>query len=377
MMITALILILRKMNRSQIDNFLQSRLFRYIARILVLYCLSVVFRTFDMSFNRPYVSTFLRGQLFSLMMVVVGLIIWEGASRLSRLIQKRMAAGPTVLFVTTLCLSMGAFGILGALLFGLVYSVFDIVIFNRYEAWESFSVLSYDLIFGAFIFYLLILGFNGIIFYFRNWQEAQLKAEQLRRQHIQARYEVLQNQIDPHFFFNSLSVLTNLVYKSADLSAEYITQLSKCYRYILDKKMEYLVTVQEELSFLQSYIFLINIRHQDNIQFRIDLDETVRETWLPPAALQMLVENAVKHNTFFSEQPLEIYIHADGTYIIVENQLRKRTGIMSSTGIGLYNIRKRYELLSTLRVEVAEEDGKFLVKLPILKTGQLLIVNET
>ncbi|WP_460760375.1 sensor histidine kinase [Niabella terrae] len=365
------------MNRSQIDNFLQSRLFRYIARILVLYCLSVVFRTFDMSFNRPYVSTFLRGQLFSLMMVVVGLIIWEGASRLSRLIQKRMAAGPTVLFVTTLCLSMGAFGILGALLFGLVYSVFDIVIFNRYEAWESFSVLSYDLIFGAFIFYLLILGFNGIIFYFRNWQEAQLKAEQLRRQHIQARYEVLQNQIDPHFFFNSLSVLTNLVYKSADLSAEYITQLSKCYRYILDKKMEYLVTVQEELSFLQSYIFLINIRHQDNIQFRIDLDETVRETWLPPAALQMLVENAVKHNTFFSEQPLEIYIHADGTYIIVENQLRKRTGIMSSTGIGLYNIRKRYELLSTLRVEVAEEDGKFLVKLPILKTGQLLIVNET
>lgn len=370
MLITAVILILRRMNRSQIDQFLQSRLFTYIARILVLYCLSVVFRTFDMSFTTDESSSFLRGQLFSVMMVVVGLIVWEGAIWLSRLIRKRMANSKTMYLVVTLCLTMGIYGILGSLFFGLIYSVFDITIFNRYEAWESFSRFSYDLIFGAFIFYLLILGFNGIIFYFRSWQHAQLNAEKLTRENIQARYDVLKNQIDPHFFFNSLSVLTNLVYKSADLSAEYITQLSKCYRYILDKKMENLVPVRSELSFLESYIFLIKIRHQKNIEFIINLDEPILDTLMPPAALQMLVENAIKHNTFSSDQPLHINIFNSNGYIAVSNEFRKRTGIMHSTGVGLDNICKRYELMTPVKVEVQENRERFVVKLPVLQPGK-------
>src|SRR5690606_595686 len=132
--------------------------------------------------------------------------------------------------------------------------------------------------------------------------------------------------------------------------------------------------VQEELVFLESYIFLIKIRHQNSILFRIDLDEAARETWMPPAVLQMLVENAVKHNTFSAQQPLEIYIGTDERFIIVRNQLRKRTGILNSTGVGLYNIRKRYELLSGQPVELSERPPFFTVKLPLLQIGSQLVL---
>ncbi|HEX7754098.1 MAG TPA: sensor histidine kinase, partial [Niabella sp.] len=219
----------------------------------------------------------------------------------------------------------------------------------------------------AFIFYLLILGFSGILFYYKNWQEARLNAERLRRENMQARYDVLKSQIDPHFFFNSLSVLTGLVYKSADLSAEYITQLSKCYRYILDQKAENLVTLQTELSFLESYLFLIRIRHQNSILFYIDQPtEKQQESLLPPAALQMLVENAVKHNRFAVNDPLHINIRVTDQHIIISNDLRKRSENPFSTGVGLPNIKKRYELITERKVEITETDGLFIVKLPLL-----------
>ena len=173
-----------------------------------------------------------------------------------------------------------------------------------------------------------------------------MNEERLKRENIQAKYDALRNQVDPHFFFNSLSVLTNLVYKSADLSAEYITQLAKSYRYILDKKFENLVSIKTEQEFLESYFFLIRIRHEESIQFEVSISEETRCTgMLPPATLQMLVENAIKHNRFSAAKPLHISItdHEDSLYIV--NELRKRYGVKSSIGLGLDNISKRYELI--------------------------------
>src|SRR5690606_3376654 len=122
----------------------------------------------------------------------------------------------------------------------------------------------------------------------------------------------------PHFFFNSLSVLTNLVYKSPDLSATYITRLAQCYRYILDKKMENLITIETELEFLSSYTFLIKVRHQDSIAVETDISPRIRQSrMIPPASLQMLIENAIKHNRFSSARPLRIGIsYADDSLIV-------------------------------------------------------------
>ncbi|WP_245729239.1 sensor histidine kinase [Niabella drilacis] len=358
---------LRRMSRRQLEMLLQHPLVTYGVRIVILYGFSVVFRSFDMSFASTGGSSFFRKQSFSLMFVALGLLIWLTGEGLSRFLQKRMTKKRFPYSVVLPCLGLVLFGVFAAFLFGLTYSFYDIYFFNNYEAWKSFSRLSYDLIFGAFIFYLLILSFNGLLFYYKNWQEARLNAERLKRENMQARYDVLKSQIDPHFFFNSLSVLTGLVYQSADLSAEYITQLSKCYRYILDQKEENLVPVHTELSFLESYLFLIRIRHQSSIRFHMDTpSEKQRAALLPPSALQMLVENAVKHNRFAVNAPLDISIRFTDQYVIVSNDLRKRNGIRFSTGVGLSNIRKRYELITGATVDIKETCDHFTVQLPLL-----------
>ncbi len=372
MLITVLILVINKMDKSQIEGIFQSRAFKYGLRIFILYSFSVVFKSFDLSFPKDFGTILFRGQSFSLMFVLFGLLIWEGGIQLSRIIQRSMARKKIPYLVVVLCLGLILYGLLSAYLFGLTYSAFDILLFNKYEAWESVSTLSYDLIFGAFIFYLLILGYNAILFYYQNWQEARLNTEKLMRENIQARYDVLKSQIDPHFFFNSLSVLTNLVYKSADLSAEYITQLSKCYRYILDKKIENLVPIATELEFLDSYTFLIRIRHQNSIVFTIDIDHSImNNSMIPPATLQMLVENAVKHNRFSANDPLHVQIRGDKDFITVSNDLRKRNGIQNSTGVGLLNISKRYELITDKKIDILEKEDMFIVKVPVISDHEM------
>jgi two-component system LytT family sensor kinase len=187
------------------------------------------------------------------------------------------------------------------------------------------------------------------------------------RENIQAKYDALRNQIEPHFFFNSLSVLTNLVYKSADLSADYITQLAKIYRYILDKKFENLVTIETELDFLDAYLFLIRIRHQNSIRFEVDIDEDMKlKGMIPPATLQMLVENAIKHNRFSTNEPLLITIKSEPGSLLVSNQLRKKNVPEISSGIGLENIRKRYELASSKVISVYASETVFNVKIPVI-----------
>lgn len=367
MLIASLIVMLFRMDTVQMESLFQSKWFKYGIRIVILYLFSVVFKSFDLTFPHNFDAFLFRGQAFSLMYVVFGLLVWEGAVRLSGYIERDVYNHRVSRKLIFLCLSLLVYGLLASWLFGLCYSVFDILLFGNYEAWKSFASFSYDLNFGTFLFYLLILAYSGIVFYYKSWKESQVNAERLMRENIQAKYDVLKSQIDPHFFFNSLSVLTNLVYKSADLSAEYITQLAKSYRYILDKKFENLVTIKTELEFLESYSFLIRIRHQSSIEFNIKISEAVQcEGMVPPATLQMLVENAVKHNRFSANDPLHICITEEAGILVVTNDLRKRAGVQHSMGLGLENISKRYELTSDRRIEIIETTDKFIVKVPII-----------
>jgi two-component system LytT family sensor kinase len=366
-MLIAVILLIMNRKGANMERVSRSKIFRYGMRAVVLYLFSLVFKSFDLSFPHDVGSFVFRGQLFSLMYVLLGLLIWEGAIRISNLIGDRAFNKNLSFKLVLMCVALLVYGLFSSWLFGLCYSLFDIVLFKKYDAWKSFSSFSYDLIFGAFIFYLLLLAYNGIIYYYKNWKESQLNAERLIRENIQAKYDVLKSQIDPHFFFNSLSVLTNLVYKSADLSAEYITQLAKSYRYILDKKFENLVTIKTELEFLESYSFLIRIRHQSSIEFDIDIPDDIKHRGMvPPATLQMLVENAVKHNRFSAGDPLRICISAEDDCLVVTNDLRKRFGVQSSIGVGLDNISRRYELTSDKQIEIIETNDKFIVKVPII-----------
>lgn len=351
------------------EQLFNSRLFRYLFRIAILYIFSAIFKSFDLSFIHDIGNFTLRSQIFSLFYVLLGLLVWEGAIRLARWIEKRInhiRATGRLLLVTC---GLIAFGIMAALAFGFIYGITDKVFFHRNEAWDSFTRLSYNMLAGTFLFYMMILAFNGIIYYYQGWKEYQVQTERLMRENIQAKYDALRNQIDPHFFFNSLSVLTNLVYKSADLSADYITQLAKIYRYILDKKFENLVTIQTELDFLESYLFLIGIRHQHGIRFHATIDEQARKKgMIPPATLQMLIENAIKHNRFSGNEPLDITIISKDGFLWIMNPIRRKLRSESPSGIGLENIRKRYELSSGQSIEVSQSGDTFTVKIPIIQT---------
>lgn len=355
------------MNFQENEPLFSSKVFLYLSRILVLFTFSIIFKSFDHTFVNDLRVMDLRGWVFSLFYVAFGLLVWEGAVWLTRMIERRIGGVAASRRLAVLCCALILYGMVAAFGFGFLYAVSDIVLFHRYEAWQSFKALSYDLNFGIFMFYLLILTFNGIIYYYSAWKEYQVQAERLMRENIQARYDALRSQIDPHFFFNSLSVLTNLVYKSPDLSADYITQLAKTYRYILDKKFENLVTVQTELDFLESYLFLMHIRHQQSIQFEIEVEEKIRSKgMIPPVSLQLLIENAIKHNRFSANDPLVISVRNEDGCLVVSNPVRRKTGAELSSGIGLENIQKRYALISDRGIEIQQSDEMFIVKIPII-----------
>jgi LytS/YehU family sensor histidine kinase len=198
------------------------------------------------------------------------------------------------------------------------------------------------------------------------WREAAKDAEKLQKESIVARYESLKSQVNPHFLFNSLNALTNLVYEDQDKAVRFIKQLSEVYRYVLDTRDRELVSLNEELEFLEAYLFLQKIRFGDNLKTEIHVAN--RSSAVAPLALQMLIENAIKHNVISTEDPLIIRIVETDNFISVENNLQKKTTLGEvSSGIGLDNIRKRYEFLSNKKVEVLRSADKFTVRLPVIE----------
>lgn len=197
-----------------------------------------------------------------------------------------------------------------------------------------------------------------------NWRQTAIDAEKFQKESAAAKFESLRSQVNPHFLFNSLNVLTNLVYEDQDKAAKFIKQMSDVYRYLLETKDKEIVSLEDEKKFLTSYLFLQQIRFGDKLKLTISLDE--KKGMIPPLVLQMLVENAIKHNIVSEDNPLHISIYLEEGFIVVENNLQKKnTLVEDSTGIGLENICKRYEFLTDKKVEVIQRE-KFMVRLPIL-----------
>lgn len=202
------------------------------------------------------------------------------------------------------------------------------------------------------------------------WRKAAIEAEQLKTERFARQYQSLKDQLNPHFLFNSLNVLSNLVYESPDTSARFIRQLSRIYRYVLDVQQEELVPLDKELDFAENYLALQQMRFEEGLEYRIQVDTNTSGA-LPPLSLQLLLENAIKHNVASRQQPLHIDIRlesgAEGDELVVANNLQPKTSLPEeSTGIGLSNISKRYELLSERRIAVSDVDGMFSVRLPVL-----------
>jgi sensor histidine kinase YesM len=199
-----------------------------------------------------------------------------------------------------------------------------------------------------------------------NWRRSAIMAEQYQKESVAARYESLKSQVNPHFLFNSLNALSNLIYEDERKAAVFIQELSGIYRYVIDTQERETVPLREELAFLESYIYLQQIRFGEKLRVSIDLKDVSAE--VAPLALQMLIENAIKHNVISEEDPLEITVETDGDFIMVTNNLQKKKSLgEDSPGLGLENIRRRYEMLTTEEIQVERTPGHFRVKLPLLK----------
>ncbi|GAB4017846.1 sensor histidine kinase [Spirosoma koreense] len=202
---------------------------------------------------------------------------------------------------------------------------------------------------------------------YRRLEDVQLRAERLEKENIQAQFAALKSQVNPHFLFNSLSILSSLVYVDADLSEKFIDQLSRAYRYILEQKDNERVPLRTELEFIEAYRFLLNIRFENKFDIFIDVPELDQTHYsIAPLTLQLLVENAVKHNRMSTREPLQVHILLEGESLIVQNNLQPRPQSETSTGVGLQNIITRYALLTDQSVWVGENDGNFIVRIPLL-----------
>lgn len=196
--------------------------------------------------------------------------------------------------------------------------------------------------------------------------EANTQLIRLQKENLQSQFEVLRQQVNPHFLFNSLNVLTSLIKLEPDLAEKFTEHLSKVYRYVLENKDNDLVNLQTELDFLDAYIFLLNIRFMDKIDVRVSIDDDKKELKILPLALQLLIENAIKHNSMSKKNPLriDIYVENENT-LTVENNLQERESHMASTGVGLKNINHRYSLLEMPAPQFYKTDTKFIARIPL------------
>ena len=286
--------------------------------------------------------------------------MWIGNDRLTHLISLRISwvDHPVKRLVV---------GVISTVVFTVLVAV------GLLKSWEyswniKFGGYSEFILISLIITFLISLFLHGREFLLQ-WRRSAVEAEKYQKESIKAQYNSLKNQVNPHFLFNSLNALTNLVYEDQDKAVKFIKQLSEVYRYVLETQSKEVVSLEEELEFLESYIFLQKIRFGNNLKIDVGLAQT--KSMVAPLALQLLIENAIKHNIVSSDDPLTIRLIEQDNFILVENDLQRKTSLAEpSQGIGLENIKNRYKFLSPTPVEVSEANGKFVVRLPIIEVDQ-------
>ncbi len=223
--------------------------------------------------------------------------------------------------------------------------------------------------------FVVTLAFHTFYFY-KAYQESRLKEQKIIAGTANAKFESLKNQIDPHFLFNSLNVLSSLIEENPENAQQFTTSLSKIYRYVLEQKDKELVTVSEELTFAKTYMKLLKMRFENSITFELPTDFENPDAKVVPLSLQLLLENTIKHNVVSENKPLHIKIYIKDNFLVVENNLQKKEVLQDRKGVGLQNIVSRYAILSERKVLIDETKETFAVYLPIL-TKQISIMETT
>lgn len=272
------------------------------------------------------------------------------------------------------------FGIIATVLYtvpvvlGIDYLTF--VVFQKMNPDEFFS----ERMIWVHLFYIILsLGVSTFMHarsFMANWRHASRK--EVTQQKIiagtaSAKFESLKSQIDPHFLFNSLNVLSSLIEENPDNAQRFTTSLSKIYRYVLEQKDKELVSVEEELTFAKTYMNLLKMRFENSLFYELPAKISNPEAKVVPLSLQLLLENTVKHNVVSEQRPLHIRIFIEGDYLVIQNDYQKKEVLQDRQGVGLQNIINRYGIITNRKVLIAQNEETFTVKIPIL-TKQISVM---
>ena len=265
------------------------------------------------------------------------------------------------------------FGIIATIIYTvpviLLIDYINFVVFQDLKPGEFFSE---RMVFVHLFYIILSLGVSVFVHarsFMVNWKQAS-KREVIENKIIagtaNAKFESLKNQIDPHFLFNSLNVLSSLIEENPDNAQRFTTSLSKVYRYVLEQKDKELVSVEEELAFAKTYMNLLKMRFENSLFYELPKDAIDTEAKVVPLSLQLLLENTVKHNVVSEQRPLRIRIFMENNYLAIENDFQKKEVLQDRQGVGLQNIINRYAIITNRKVLIEQNQKVFTVKIPIL-----------
>ena len=231
------------------------------------------------------------------------------------------------------------------------------------------KVLTYNALIFAVANIILMATLEGMLFFMKG-DAAEKKAEALEKELSQIRFEVLKSQINPHFMFNSLNVLSGLIDKDVDKAQQFIDEFSMIYRYVLETIEKPVVALNDELRFVRSYVFLQQMRYGQALEVAIDLPAELLDTLLPPLSLQVVFENAIKHNVVNPSSPLKIEVFAKGKWLVVRNNIQPKVSSTASTRLGQDNMVKRYKMISKRIPQFTVDMKSYTAKLPLIETIQ-------
>lgn len=291
--------------------------------------------------------------------IFISYCIWAGCNWLHTRIRPLLKTKNPFIKIFSISLTCALYGASTGGLLTMAWYRFSREIFN----WNDFLEFSVITAMAVIVFTLVY----EILFLNKERELDSKIVTELDKEITEAEMNILRNELDPHFIFNSLNTLNHLIINDAQLAYQYNNKLAQVYKYFLLNKNKELVSLGNEMNFIEDYFFLLQIRHDNKLQVETKLQGAeARRVMLLPCSLQLLVENAIKHNEFSAEQPLKITIELNGEFLKVSNNTKPKPYMTGSTRIGLKNLSSRYKLVCQKDIRIETTDTQFMVKLPLI-----------
>ena len=296
----------------------------------------------------------------NLFFILSSFIIWSGSNWVHRKLRSVYKPGTNPFIkVSSICLVSILYGVSAGGILAMIWLKFSFETFQWINLFKFLVVCMLAIILFTLVYEILFLS-----------KERELDnkiVDQLDQERSKAELAVLRNELDPHFMFNSLNTLSHLIINDAATAHAFNSKLSSVYKYFLLSKDKELTSLRNELEFIENYFFLLQIRHDNKLQLETELNGNEGKIMVLPCALQILVENAVKHNEFTENDPLKIRIAMNGQYLKVSNNTKPKPYLVNSTGIGLRNLSSRYKLVCNRDIVIENSAERFTVKLPLIR----------